>query len=302
MNIMIVLNYNDYKTTLSFIEKMKNYEILDKIIVVDNCSTDNSYLLLKKLRNNKIDIISTEKNNGYGSGNNEGILFAEKEYLPKNIIISNPDIDVSEKSIINICNYLDRNDNVAAATGLIHNKKNEVVKNFAWKLPNYKMVLTNTFMSTSKFFEVILNKSQNYNRKLLVNDSLKVDVLSGCFFVIKQKNIKDIGYFDEKTFLYCEENIISYKLKGKGYEQMILCNEKIIHEHGVSISKSIKSWKRKYEILNDSYNIYLMEYLNVSKFQQHIFNILFNIGKYEKYIIQKTRKIYLMLIKTKITR
>ena len=40
---MIILNYNDYETTDKYLSSIKNYKVLDKIIVVDNNSTDSSY-------------------------------------------------------------------------------------------------------------------------------------------------------------------------------------------------------------------------------------------------------------------
>ena len=48
---MVIINYNDYDTTKKLIDNIKNYKVLDKIIIVDNASTDNSYNKIKKLTN-----------------------------------------------------------------------------------------------------------------------------------------------------------------------------------------------------------------------------------------------------------
>ena len=45
--VAILLNYNDADTTISAIKRLKNCESLDKIVVVDNASSDNSYERLK---------------------------------------------------------------------------------------------------------------------------------------------------------------------------------------------------------------------------------------------------------------
>lgn len=37
---IVVLNFNDAKETVPFVEKIKSYNILDSIVVVDNASTD----------------------------------------------------------------------------------------------------------------------------------------------------------------------------------------------------------------------------------------------------------------------
>ncbi|MEK4482636.1 glycosyltransferase [Paenibacillus sp. FSL R5-0876] len=291
MNIAVVLNYNDYETTYKYITKIKNYSSLDKIVIVDNCSSDNSYSLLKELKSEKVDVISTERNNGYASGNNFGIKHIERYYSPKNIIISNPDIEVSEKSIMNICEFLNTHRNVAAASGLIHDVNNNIVKNFAWKLPSYRNVLINSFLLSSKIFEKVFNISITYDiRTLSDKTKMYVEVLSGCFFVIKSNVLSEINYFDESTFLYCEENILAHKINEKNYKQCILCDEKIIHYQGVTISKNIKSWRQKNKIIENSYKVYIENYLKVTKFKKTLYISLFNLGKYEKFFLLKLRE------------
>ena len=73
---IIILNYNDFTTTKEMIEQIKDYKILNHIIIVDNCSTDDSYNILKKEEKNNIEVIKTKSNNGYASGNNYGIKYA----------------------------------------------------------------------------------------------------------------------------------------------------------------------------------------------------------------------------------
>lgn len=292
MNIMIILNYNDYETTLEYLDRIENYTTLDKIIVVDNRSPDESYNKLKKRASEKIIVIKTESNKGYASGNNYGIKYAEQKYSPRNIIISNPDIIVSENSLRKICIFLDSHDEYAAASGLIHDTNNRIVSNFAWKLPTYKDMMVNTLLIASKIYHKLTDSGQFYNKETInaASNILNVGVLSGCFFVIKHKVFKEIGYFDERTFLYNEENILAYKLNEIGFKQGVLISERIIHFQGLSINKNIKNWNDKNKILLDSINIYLNNYLKVSKFKLILFTILFNIGKYEKFILINSKQ------------
>ena len=50
---MVIINYNDYSTTKKLLENIVDYSCLDKIVVVDNCSTDDSFKKLKKLKYKK---------------------------------------------------------------------------------------------------------------------------------------------------------------------------------------------------------------------------------------------------------
>lgn len=293
MNIIIVLNYNDYDITLNYLNLISNYKSIDYIIVVDNCSTDDSYFYLKSRETSKIHVIQTEKNRGYASGNNAGIKYAEKNFNPKNIIISNPDIVVSELSISKLINLLDENENVAATSGLIYDSGDNIASNFAWRLPKYKDFLLDSFLTISKINTKINKKSQFYKKEQLKVNSKKftVEVLSGCFFIIKHSVLKEVGYFDEETFLYNEENILSFKIKELGYKQCILLTEKIVHLQGISITKNIKSWRAKNQIIFNSEKVYLTKYLKISDRKLKFYKLLFNLGKFEKYIIIKTKTI-----------
>ena len=65
MNLaLIVLNYNDYETTIKYINSIKDYRTINYIIVVDNYSTNNSYNILKEYESDKIKAIRTEKKGG----------------------------------------------------------------------------------------------------------------------------------------------------------------------------------------------------------------------------------------------
>ena len=85
---MVILNYNDYETTKNYLNEIKNYKNLNKIVVVDNNSTDNSYEKLKEFNNSKIDIIKTDSNKGYAYGNNFGIRHINSDSDLDYIIIS----------------------------------------------------------------------------------------------------------------------------------------------------------------------------------------------------------------------
>ena len=49
---LVLVNYNDYETINKFIDNVKNFGIIDTIVIVDNASTDDSYQKIKKITNN----------------------------------------------------------------------------------------------------------------------------------------------------------------------------------------------------------------------------------------------------------
>ena len=63
--VLVILNFNDSKRSLSLAKKCKTFSAIDKVIIVDNKSTDNSIEYLKQnLVSDDIDLIVSEVNKG----------------------------------------------------------------------------------------------------------------------------------------------------------------------------------------------------------------------------------------------
>ena len=55
--------------------------------------------------------------------------------------------------------------------------------------------------------------SINIVNSIFSGNLTKVEVVSGCFFMIRKDILELVGNFDNTTFLYYEENILACKLK-----------------------------------------------------------------------------------------
>lgn len=285
MNVLIVLNYNDIENTERYVEKVRLFDCIDKIIVVDNNSSDNSSDRLELLKKYvKIEILYVKQNLGYAQGNNVALEYAYKNYEIKNFIISNPDIEISESSLEKILNVLD-GDEYVVSSGLIYNKDNSVAKNYAWKLPTYVNILTEKFLITNYIAKQI-GKSRYYERSLKEIPK-EVEVISGCFFAIKAQKFKEVGFFCKDTFLYYEENILFYKLAKKNYRSAIVKDAPIIHYGGTSTKKNITSFFKIQKIHSESEKFFIMNCLKKKRYHIFLYNFIYNIGKYEKYSLLK---------------
>ena len=291
-NDIIVLNYNDYKTCISFVSEILDYSCVDVIIIVDNKSTDNSYQILLKIKSEKVIVIQTEENKGYAYGNNVGMKFAVDNFSDlKNIIISNPDIHVKEKDFNDIVSKL--SDGYGMSTGLIYNYNNkslkkELASNFGWKIPSYKDMIANCFLLLYKIKRSIFRSSIYLDfEKVKDKDIISTEAVPGCFFALSVDAAKQIDYMDENTFLYGEETILGWKLKEKGYKACIVNNTEILHENSISISKSIKCNKKKAKIRMNSELIYIKKYLKCGHIKVALFVLAYKVGYLEKMIIHR---------------
>lgn len=275
--IIIILNYNDYKTTIRLVNSIKEYNSIYKIIIVDNFSTDKSfeYLCNEYSCIEKVDVIQTAKNGGYGYGNNYGISYAIRTYDPQYILISNPDVIFDECIINRLIYTLKNNQNAVIAAPLMKNEYGVIQTKSVWKTPSFYQYL----LFSTLFLKKIV-KSIYYSKiEFCYDEPWTVGCVAGSLFMI---DIKKCGFnelYDENIFLYCEETLLGIKLKDKGLETMIDPKCEFIHMHSISIDKSIPkknnqvllTWKSRMYILKkylhgntlDMMVAYIIRFINI---------------------------------------
>ena len=256
---MVIVNYNDYKTTKRLLDNVKDYKILKEIVVVDNKSTDNSLEELRKLKNKKITIIDSGNNKGYSYALNVGCKYLIDKYKSLNIVISNSDIIIeSELDIKDLNSYISAKNVIVGPTIIQGNDLNR-----GFKIPSpWQDIKQNIVFFGKRVLAKELSYPDNYYHK----EISKVDTVSGCFFMISSKHLEDMGYFDENVFLYYEENIMGIKTKKLGKNIIVCNNVDVIHDHSVSIDKSLKRIK-KYDILKTSQEYFEKKYNSANKIE-----------------------------------
>ncbi|MBQ8891814.1 MAG: glycosyltransferase family 2 protein [Bacilli bacterium] len=278
---IIILNYNDYNTTFEMLNRIKDYKVLDMILVVDNHSSDDSFNKLKKLETDKIKVIETNENKGYAYGNNYGLKYLEAKDI-NNVIISNPDVMVDEDTIIKLKEDLESPD-VTLVAPIIDEHG---VLSRGWKLPRFR----EDFLSNINYFHKYASKLLSYKDEYYNKELVQVEAVHGCFFMIKLDKFKEIGYFDDATFLYYEENILGSKLKKHSYKSYIDTSVLVKHNLSVSVNKSFNSLK-KYKILKTSQRYYEKEYNKLNLFGLLLLKISYYISYGISYIYLKVLNI-----------
>lgn len=277
---IVIVNYNDYKTTKRLLDNVKDYKILKEIVVVDNKSTDNSLEELRKLKNKKITIIDSGNNKGYSYALNVGCKYLIDKYKSLNIVISNSDIIIeSELDIKDLNSYISAKNVIVGPTIIQGNDLNR-----GFKIPSpWQDIKQNIVFFGKRVLAKELSYPDNYYHK----EISKVDTVSGCFFMIASKHLEEMGYFDEGVFLYYEENIMGIKTKKLGKNIIVCNNVDVIHDHSVSIDKSLKRIK-KYDILKTSQEYFEKTYNGANKielFFLKVFRYLTRILLLIKYLV-----------------
>ncbi|MGN0378730.1 MAG: glycosyltransferase [Butyrivibrio sp.] len=288
---MVILNYNDAKETIEYCNVINNYKILDKIVVVDNASTDDSMLQFENSLKDidKICIISADVNRGYAAGNNLGI-----NYLVENkydyIIISNPDIEVEEDTVVQLIEFMNKTEMIGmcAPNEIEWGSPNPMT---AWKLPGKRMMIQENFI----LFSRLHGDTRRYGN--MDGDSFQVDCLPGCFFAVSCEAIKAVGGMDEDTFLYCEEQILAYNLIEKGYKNYILPKIFYVHKKSTSIKKNIPQLRKRFSIAYRSNKVYCKKCLKMNPVELLAFDISYILGTKTFILLLSVKNIMSKLIK-----
>jgi len=164
------------------------------IIVVEH--SDNKKLKedLEKKYNN-LKCILAKSNLGMGSGNNIGLKAADTDY----VLLLNPDVLLEENTIEEL---------FIASQNL---------NNFSMLAPLEKNFNNYGFLNKKK------------TNKKLEDSPFEVDFIDGFSMLINKKKFKEIGYFDEKFFMYLENNDLCKRSRDKGDLIYIVPKSKINH-------------------------------------------------------------------------
>lgn len=275
---IVVLNFNDYISTIEQIKRVQACEAVDHLVVVDNCSTNESFNELEKVHDGTWDLIRTDHNGGYAYGNNRGIDFLMNQYKVDIIGIANPDVYFENHFIEAIKEDFRTYPQYTIIAGIETDENGKVSTGSFWR-DNAWLLL-----QQCKYTEVLpfiwkrlkrkIRKEPGYVADMLQKNSsiFSVENVVGSLFFIKANEFIRVGGFDENTFLYMEEDILSQRIRKNGGKLAIDPKLRFIHLGSVSVNQSF-SWREKRKIQDQSDLYFFKTYVS----DHMIWTILFRI-------------------------
>ncbi len=219
---IIIVNYNTKDLTNqcinSIIEKTEGIEF--EIILVDNASSDGSKEFFEK--DKRIKYIYSNKNGGFGYGNNLGMKIAQGKYF----FLLNSDTLLQNNAIEEFYNYAEQfpQKRVYGCYLLQADGKSNGTSYFFFPAFTIKQFLIRIF-----------GKQQHE----IFDDQIKdVAAISGADMFFHREIYDVTGGFDENIFLYGEEGEWQYRMLKYGYHCRIISQPKIIHLEGQSMKFS----------------------------------------------------------------
>lgn len=288
---VIVVNFNDEKDTLKYVKEITEYDVIDKIVVVDNHSTTTDcFEKLQTLKTDKVDVIQSERNGGYSYGNNFGIKYLEDQGLNFDYYaVSNPDIEISKEAIKETIEFLEENKKAGVAAPMMLDSKDKRIRRCSWKYRTFGRDVVHS----SRILELLcykVLKDGEYTEEDYKNKILQVDCISGAFFIIKKEVYHKINGFDENVFLFYEEDILAKQLQDNGYSIYSLNDVTFKHYESQTIGKTFSYYKKVKELyLSKMY--YHKTYTKINAVEAFVFKLLRIVRVIELIIEIPVRKI-----------
>ncbi len=265
-HIIIIINYNNYTDSINCANAINKLDGNKKIIIVDNCSNNDSFMQLSNQFKNidNIEVIKTKDNLGYSKGIDYAYKYIkEQNYSYDFIHVSNSDIIVKDTDFLKrVETDYHNNPFYLLGPSVITNGVNTSPIGYFKKASDFEkeMKKLNILASGLKIFTRLTfgafenklesNRNGDIAKKVcakLSKGEKIVPILSGCYVIFSKDHTDRFDYlYRPITFLYNEEMLITYTLMSQGIRQIYFDDKlKVCHYHGGS-SKGASIKKANY--------------------------------------------------------
>jgi GT2 family glycosyltransferase len=198
-----------------------------EVIVVDNASTDGSPDMVAA-EFPEVRLIRSKENLGFAAGNNLGLRNASHPF----IALINSDVIVDRDCLDRLASFLESHSEV----GLVGPKvfgRDGMLQRTCWRLPTLwnttcrVLALDNVFPHWPLFSG---REMRHWNH----DNQAEVEVLSGCFWMVRRSAANEVGGLDERFFFYAEDLDWCKRFREAGWKVVFVAEARATHFGGAS--------------------------------------------------------------------
>lgn len=232
---VIVVSYNTRELTLRCLSSLfeATHSTNMHVVVFDNASRDGSVEAIQSLFP-QVELIPSTENLGFAKANNIVAAQATTEWL----LLLNPDTEVHDGAVDSLLAFSKSRPEAGITGG------RTVFPDGSLNVASCWMRITpwSTFcMATG--LTAAFRGSALFNPEGMgswARDSVReVDIVVGCFLMIRRALWEELGGFDLKYFMYGEEADLCLRAKANGYRPAITPDAEIMHLVGAASEKAV---------------------------------------------------------------
>lgn len=223
---VIIVNYNSGALTQACIESLQRQRDIRpiEIIVIDNCSNDDSVAFLRS-DFPEIIVIANKENRGLAAGVNQGIRAANGDFL----LLLNPDIILLDNAVNKLRKYLVDHPKVGVVGGKLLSPNGELQDSaFRFYRPLtvlYRRTWLGSTLAGRREVGRFLMNDYDHQR------ARTVGWLMGSCYLLNRKAVEEVGGMDERFFLYFEDVDWCRRFWEKGWQVVYVPDAEFSHFH-----------------------------------------------------------------------
>lgn len=229
---IVTHNSEDIFRTLDVLAHEIGQDDRFKVVVYDNASETNYCKRLEKY--SFIELICAKENQGFGHGHNQVILNSQAEYA----FICNPDILVTKETLLHMRQLIER-ENIVAVSPKVLNEDGTTQYLVRQRLSVFDYFLR--FIPFKKTKQLFDRRLSVYECRDLPDDKCSIIKMgSGCFMLVSVAAYKQIAGFDERFFMYFEDNDFCLRLNQTGGQILYSPFDQVVHLYGKGAHRNRK--------------------------------------------------------------
>jgi len=209
-----------------------------EVILIDNASGDGSAEMVR-IKFPQVILIENQQNRGFAAANNQGMKIAQGRY----VLLLNPDTIILKEAIQKSVAFADSHVS-AGVVGIKTFYSDGTLQPNCYQFPSISNLLIST-IGLNK----LLPKSRLWGRERYTwwnYDTIReVDVVAGCFMLVRREVLEKVGMMDESYFMYGEEMDWCWRIKRAGWKVMYYPHPGLIHHGSVATAKNPNNMMRE---------------------------------------------------------
>ena len=206
-----------------------------EIVVVDNGSDYNIKYQIsnikKRYKKSKVRLIQNKENLGFAKANNQGIRKAKGKY----VLLLNSDTKVKSGALSGLVEFARKHPEAGAIGPQLINTDGSVQPS-VYHFPTIWRAIKEYWLGQKEAYEKYAPAG---------NKPVEAGAVVGAAMLIPKKVFSQIGFLDERYFMYFEDLDFCRRVKRAGLKIFYLPAVEIIHHHGASgkeIPQETRSW------------------------------------------------------------
>lgn len=222
----ILVTYNSAAVIREALSSISNSSRIDRIIVVDNASSDETCAIVETTHPNTL-LLHNAENIGFGQANNRALALVQTPFA----LLLNPDARLKPGCMDALLEAAERYPEAAILAPTLVNAMNV-------PLESYKRNVWAREKTRDTFH--------------LPDGDLCADFLSGAVWLLRMSAFENTGFFDPRFFLYYEDDDLCIQARKNGFSLVLVKDAHAVHHMGGSCGSknAINHFKQFHQMLS----------------------------------------------------